>query len=569
MRYSILLFLIIVSVGISDFEASAQSSSVNKAFLTGETRRIPADMFGYNGKTSKGPSYSDSNFQDLLERMKPGIIRYPAGTYGNYFNWRTGLAMGSKGLNKVPYTISEFVGGIPDVTSIIYMVNMARPTPATGVSMDASAEVLASQETFELKQEDILEAIAEFEKQGHLPEYIELGSEFYFTNEHASVYGGNPSLYLDHAKQLAIAIKNLYHDIKICLIATKGGANYRNKWNDAIFNALETDEELADCISAVTQHHYISDSFGLGIDLSGLETAKQTISDAFDYTANEQSSYDDVPAAFELWITEYGATKTNTLSTWASSIRAVAMTFGFMDMGEKIKMFTIQHLTHEETIDLKNYSLNGIGVSMTLLLSAAKNKTNAQKLDFTNNPVFYGQYKSLHGWKFCKGGEESIVIINCGETKFSDIDITKVFGSPDNSKEYIQYSSESPWEVNVSEIDGLTKSEGDVIEKITIPGFSVTHIFTNSGTVLGNVEPIKKMEVLVYPNPTSGLIKVSNLGVGNTEIQVFDQLGRQIVSKRAMSQVEDIDLRAFCEGVYFVYIRIGDNVKTLKVIKNS
>ena len=155
-----------------------------------------------------------------------------------------------------------FVSGLPEETSIIYVVNMARPTPNTGIHFEASVEILKSEATLQLKINDMLAALQEFENAGKFPEAIELGNEFYFTSEHASIYASNPELYIAHCKEICSQVKELYPDLKILLITTKGGTTLRDLWNNTIFNAFADDLEFKSNIHAVVQHHYISDNYG-------------------------------------------------------------------------------------------------------------------------------------------------------------------------------------------------------------------------------------------------------------------------------------------------------------------
>ena len=141
---------------------------------------------GFNRRSDAGAWWTDNSFISLISDMNPDIVRYPGGTQGNYWDWQTGKFIENAGKpwgNKEILRIPEFVNALPWRTKIIYMINMARPTPATGVDVNADEATLKSTATLNLKINDILNAIAEFDAQGKLPYAIEIGNEFYFGNE--------------------------------------------------------------------------------------------------------------------------------------------------------------------------------------------------------------------------------------------------------------------------------------------------------------------------------------------------------------------------------------------------
>jgi hypothetical protein len=71
-------------------------------------------------------------------------------------------------------------------------------------------------------------------------------------------------------------------------------------------------------------------------------------------------------------------------------------------------------------------------------------------------------------------------------------------------------------------------------------------------------------EVIVYPNPTKGLVYVN--GCDECEIEVFDLLGR-LVQKRAYYDVP-LDLSFLADGTYFLKMKDKDEITTIsKIIK--
>ncbi len=71
----------------------------------------------------------------------------------------------------------------------------------------------------------------------------------------------------------------------------------------------------------------------------------------------------------------------------------------------------------------------------------------------------------------------------------------------------------------------------------------------------------------IYPNPTSGLVKVSlPYSDAGHQVSLFDISGKVIDSKISNSNIE-LDLSNYSTGVYFLQIKSGDKVITEKVVK--
>ena len=61
-------------------------------------------------------------------------------------------------------------------------------------------------------------------------------------------------------------------------------------------------------------------------------------------------------------------------------------------------------------------------------------------------------------------------------------------------------------------------------------------------------------EIIIYPNPNSGDFEISGLSEGNC-IDVFDVLGKKVISTLSKSAKEKLQLAGIKPGVYFVVIK--------------
>lgn len=75
--------------------------------------------------------------------------------------------------------------------------------------------------------------------------------------------------------------------------------------------------------------------------------------------------------------------------------------------------------------------------------------------------------------------------------------------------------------------------------------------------------------VRLYPNPTTGVLKINN--EEKVQIAIYDVLGKQLVRNSLDSGLNQVDLSLFTSGVYFVKVQLLNNpvggVKTYRIIK--
>jgi hypothetical protein len=77
----------------------------------------------------------------------------------------------------------------------------------------------------------------------------------------------------------------------------------------------------------------------------------------------------------------------------------------------------------------------------------------------------------------------------------------------------------------------------------------------------------KDIDILIYPNPSTGIINISRIDVGNnTLVQVFDMSGRLLKTKILINSQTQLDLSNYPKGTYFIRIREENRVITKKII---
>ena len=78
-----------------------------------------------------------------------------------------------------------------------------------------------------------------------------------------------------------------------------------------------------------------------------------------------------------------------------------------------------------------------------------------------------------------------------------------------------------------------------------------------------------ELRIKVYPNPTTGELRITNYKLRVTNIEIFDVYGRKTLSHTSLlSSATTVNISHFPTGIYFVKIYTEQGVITEKVIKN-
>ena len=577
-------------------------------------------LIGFNRRSDSpsagAPFWTDPTFKTLLATLNPDIVRHPGGTQANYWDWSTGEFIPNSGKtmgSKEVVTISDFVSSLPTRTKIIFVTNMARPTPATGVDVNASEEILKSDATLSAKITDYLNALATFDAQGKLPFAVELGNEYYFGNEESGIFhivqgadniayaGWDPTLnsgnggpiphdggsknsnktaatitnakfYLYQCKEIVSQIKAVYPTMKFAVVATKGGGSSRDSWNNTIYDELATNPDfstLKNDVYALTQHHYITTKYPT--DPSGVNPitnnteAVAAIAEGISYPRDKQTDYNNSPSQYKIWLTEYGATKNNAEETWAGGLRAVATTLSFIDRGDKIGQFGYQHLTDQNVINTGAASMRfaPVGITSYLLSLASADMTTMQKINFNTNPDAVTGVESLHGYKFKNLEKETLVILNIDESQYANIKVDNLFdytGTPNLT----QYWSTQPYVSGVYDGHSNIQSQTNTVTTtFTANMFSMTVIeVLNSVLAIDDNDLEGKFNL--YPNPVNDVLTISTQEKIN-EIQIFDVTGKQVLQIKNPTMT--IDVSQLKSSIYILKIITDNRVSTKKLIK--
>jgi len=600
LKTTTLLLILLLSINFFAQNTTTLDAERDKTeLLIGFNRRSDSPSAG-------APFWTDASFKTLLATMNPDIVRYPGGTQANYWDWSTGQFIPNSGKSmgqKEIVPISDFVNGLPARTKIVFVTNMARPTPATGVDVNASEEILKSDATLSAKITDYLNALATFDAQGKLPFAVELGNEYYFGNEESGIFhivesGGkyysgwdtannapyehndkkdatetNAKFYVSQCKEIVNQIKATYPTMKFALTATKGGSTSRERWNNTIYDELANNPDfstLKNDIYALTQHHYITTRYPT--DPSGVNPitnnteAVAAIAEGISYPRDKQADYDNSPSQYKIWLTEYGASKENAEEMWAGGLRAVATTLSFIDRGDKIGQLGYHHLTDQDVINTTAASMKfaPVGITSYLLSLASADMTTMQKIIFNTNPDAVTGVESLHGYKFKNDEKEALFILNINDTDMADIKVDNLF-TYTGVRNLTRYSSTDPY------VTGVYLGHSNIKSKTINPlgntfkskGFSVTLIEVANTTL--SVDKNEFGDTQLYPNPVNDVLHISYQESINS-VQIFDMTGKQVLQVK--NSTRTIDVSQLKASIYILKIMTDNGVLTKKLIKN-
>jgi len=394
---------------------SGQQAAVS-TITKGHAVKLSPVAFGYNTQSLSGPGWDKQPFLDRIAELDPGNFRYPGGTVGNFWDWKTGFFNANGKKNQVmsaakegqyPYRLED-VKKVYDrsggTTEPIYMLNMLTST-----------------------YEYQLEMLKHAQEIGLPVRYIELGNEFYMDDHPKSYnYLNNYPDIKDYADTCRIWVPKLRREFPEARIAMIGinnpagwtGANRQRSrdWNRVLVENLSGFD-----VDAFTFHNYAKNNFD-----------DQTPEDMIAQSANRvnfKGIERGIPDKYPFWVTEYNFfTPDNKLpGLWVTGLSNVLMTAQTLST-PGIELVCFHNITSSSVSsaiydsDTKiaggktalKYALSASGQALKVFAQAQKGAKTMCRLTFSDNPVFKGRaksdYNALYGYLFTGAGEKALVV---------------------------------------------------------------------------------------------------------------------------------------------------------------
>lgn len=87
-----------------------------------------------------------------------------------------------------------------------------------------------------------------------------------------------------------------------------------------------------------------------------------------------------------------------------------------------------------------------------------------------------------------------------------------------------------------------------------------------------DTQRVTDWQVTVYPNPTHGHLVVKILNWTEDvpcTISLYTLTGGEVMKTKVVSESTDVDMTYYADGIYILQVRIGDESKSWKIIKES
>lgn len=447
MKIRVALAVILASGACLAMPASGQPIAVSVD--PSAMRVLPEHFYGANGQNrgempwdqidpSTGQPYNPG-FASALRGLRYGILRFPAGTGANYWDWRTGQPVTNYG----PTTPSLYPSPLPELKRELRSASQPGGIRTRGdyvLNMLSDPLCVPSGQTYctystsspdEAYQLELLRALA---AESIDVAYLELGNEYYggsATSDYAAVY---PTVedYTTVANSWIKRIKSKHPALKIAAVAANSGpastcasGTRKDTWNCGLMQTLAGADAVVLHIypaSGLPQGSAVDNDTAETMLLTPLTTWDQIVGYDFPSLVNTSSGYR--PA---VWFTEYNLKDqtVNASGTWAHGLYVATLSLLFVS-NPRVRMalnhdvyatglFTdifasadVFQSRYKLPIPTTVNAYSAKGLTTREVDTAALGKTCAAALTFPGAPTFDGTHPKLVGEMFTGGSSNDV-----------------------------------------------------------------------------------------------------------------------------------------------------------------
>lgn len=214
----ILVCLIILIINTRWQEEDIQSGSLHIEIDTNITVPLQKDLYGFNTNMISGDyGYLDEDFSTLTKALQPKTLRFPGGTVGNFYHWKTeGFIESEMGSTLYPQLNKRNKGnyvklrkrrnGIISFDDFMQLCQESNITPIVVVNLWTGTP------------EESADWVRYAKIKGYKITHWELGNEYYLP--HYANKFRTAEIYMKEAKKHALAMKAVNPDIKVSVCAT-------------------------------------------------------------------------------------------------------------------------------------------------------------------------------------------------------------------------------------------------------------------------------------------------------------------------------------------------------------
>lgn len=213
---AVCLLLLVVIRGCEN--KSLISEGVRFEVNTQAKTRLRKELFGFNTNMISGDyGYLDKDFFALTKALQPKTLRFPGGTVGNFYHWKTeGFLKDEMGSTLSPQLNKRNKGnyvklqkrrnGIISFDEFMQLCQELKITPIVVVNLWTGTP------------EESAEWVRYAKTKGYKITHWELGNEYYLP--HYANKFRTAKIYMEEAKKHALAMKAVNPDIKVSVCAT-------------------------------------------------------------------------------------------------------------------------------------------------------------------------------------------------------------------------------------------------------------------------------------------------------------------------------------------------------------
>jgi hypothetical protein len=178
----VLTWLLMIILGVNGFLFAAEkiaASSPKPLSLQSITqpRQLPEHLLGASVLPFYERLLNVPRKVAIVKQMKLGLVRFPGGTLGNYYNWRTGLPEATAKPDSSEY-VRYWATLAPNIQRSYPNGIHIEEYSKFAADINAAVDLLPNLENSTVAEQT--EWFKQMKADGSLPNYIELGNEFYF-----------------------------------------------------------------------------------------------------------------------------------------------------------------------------------------------------------------------------------------------------------------------------------------------------------------------------------------------------------------------------------------------------
>ena len=424
--------------------AAPAAAAVVTVQRAGPAHTVTPTLFGLNGNNIEARLRWDrADLGAAVAGLGPGTLRYPAGTVGNYWDWRSGWFQPNGPWPAQTDGTGAAIAPFDD--SLTPYQAALQGTGASGVlmlNMLTTKGRLATSADFSAMLQDQVQMLHAAQAAGITVSRVELGNELYLSgalagpngNDYVTVFP-SASAYAKQATTWARSVRTAFPSAQIAAVgadATGNSSPRREGWNDAVLAGVNG-------VSALTLHPYIrvSDASASPQSLLSLPYARvQALKGSELATLSSHG--------LSAWVTEFNMVdRTSSLTfagTWTHGLFIAAYAI-LLAQVPTIAVIGLHNVVGDAVAGALFDSTAGfraptpatqflaptaMGAAYSMVVQAARGATTARSLAFSGGPTLSGGAPALVGLELTGGAHHQAVVANLA-TSGVTLSLTNLF----------------------------------------------------------------------------------------------------------------------------------------------